>query len=90
MFPSHIDADRHLRVDSVNQALQRSLERLEVDAFVVHDIRRTVATQMRELGVSLQDLKMVLNHARNDVTAHYDHYDGQNEKRRALERWEKS
>jgi integrase len=55
--------------------------------FTPHDLRRTVATRMRELGVSRGDVKMVLNHKEVDVTARYDRYDGLAEKRRALDLW---
>lgn len=55
--------------------------------FTPHDLRRTVATRMRELGISRGDVKMVLNHVETDVTARYDRYDGLAEKRRALDLW---
>lgn len=55
--------------------------------FTPHDLRRTAATRMRELGVSRADVKDILNHKIRDVTDRYDRYDGLPEKRRALERW---
>jgi integrase len=55
--------------------------------FTPHDLRRTVATRMRELGIPRGDVKMVLNHIETDVTSRYDKYDGLAEKRRALEAW---
>jgi integrase len=58
-----------------------------MERFTPHDLRRTVATRMRELGVSRGDVKMVLNHVETDVTARYDRYDGLAEKRRALDAW---
>ncbi len=57
--------------------------------FTPHDLRRTVATRMRELGISRGDVKMILNHVETDVTARYDRYDGLAEKRRALDLWAK-
>jgi integrase len=60
-----------------------------MERFVPHDLRRTVATRMRELGISRGDVKMVLNHVESDVTARYDRYDGLAEKRRALDIWGK-
>jgi integrase len=59
----------------------------KMDRFVPHDLRRTVATRMRELGISRGDVKMVLNHRERDVTARYDRYDGLPEKTRALQIW---
>jgi integrase len=58
-----------------------------MERFTPHDLRRTVATRMRELGISRADVKMVLNHVETDVTARYDRYDGLAEKRRALDIW---
>jgi integrase len=60
-----------------------------MDRFTPHDLRRTVATRMRELGISRGDVKLVLNHLETDVTARYDRYDGLVEKRRALDVWAK-
>ena len=58
-----------------------------MEPFTPHDLRRTVATRMRELGISRGDVKMILNHVETDVTARYDRYDGLAEKRRALDLW---
>ena len=60
-----------------------------MERFTPHDLRRTVATRMRELGISRGDVKMVLNHVETDVTARYDRYDGLAEKQRALDIWAK-
>lgn len=60
-----------------------------MERFTPHDLRRTVATRMRELGISRGDVKMVLNHVETDVTARYDRYDGLAEKRRAIDLWAK-
>jgi integrase len=60
-----------------------------MERFTPHDLRRTAATRMRELGISRGDVKMVLNHVETDVTARYDRYDGLAEKRRALDLWAK-
>jgi integrase len=60
-----------------------------MERFTPHDLRRTVATRMRELGISRGDVKLILNHVESDVTARYDRYDGLAEKRRALDLWAK-
>jgi integrase len=53
-----------------------------------HDLRRTAATRLAALGVAKEDRDAVLNHARADVgSKHYDLYDREREKRRALELW---
>ena len=43
---------------------------------------------MRAIGISREDVKLVLGHTDTDVLGrHYDKYDGFQEKRRALETW---
>lgn len=54
----------------------------------LHDLRRTVATGMAGLGVPLDHIGRVLNHAPKGVTATvYDRHAYVPEKRRALELW---
>lgn len=54
----------------------------------MHDLRRTVATRMAELGVPLEHIGRVLNHAPRGVTATvYDKHTYVPEKRRALDVW---
>jgi integrase len=56
------------------------------EVFTPHDLRRTGATKMRELGISKDDVKLVLNHKDRSVTGrHYDKYEGLREKRHALD-----
>jgi integrase len=53
-----------------------------------HDLRRTVATRLSQLGTPFEDVAAILNHVRTDVTGkHYDHYQRAVEKRRALNAW---
>lgn len=59
-----------------------------IDLPTPHDLRRTAATGMRGLGVSISDVQAVLGHSRQDVLGrHYDRHDAMPEKRRALTRW---
>lgn len=53
----------------------------------LHDIRRTVATGMRTLGVDRLTVSKILNHREAGITKVYDRYAGDPEKRRALEHW---
>jgi integrase len=53
-----------------------------------HDLRRTCSTRLAELGIAKEDRDAVLNHAPRDVgKKHYDLYEREPEKRRALELW---
>jgi integrase len=53
----------------------------------IHDLRRTGATELADLGVSPFNISRVLNHARSDVTGRYDRYSYIKEKRHALDTW---
>ena len=53
-----------------------------------HDLRRTLATRLAELGIAKEDRDAVLNHTPRDVgKKHYDLYEREREKRGALELW---
>lgn len=54
----------------------------------MHDIRRTIATNMQRLGTPEPVIEAVLNHAATDVTRkHYALHRYDNEKRQALCSW---
>ena len=56
----------------------------------LHDIRRTFATNMAKLGVSLPVVEKLLNHVSGSfggVAGIYQRHDFADEKRNALERW---
>jgi integrase len=53
----------------------------------IHDLRRTMATQMRSLGVDRLVVSKLLNHAEAGVTKTYDRYAADPEKATAMGRW---
>lgn len=55
--------------------------------FTPHDLRRTVATALSCLGYPRLTLMKVLNHTDRSVSAVYDRYSYDKEKREALTRW---
>ena len=62
----------------------------DVTGWRVHDLRRTVATGMQKLGVSLQVIEAVLGHvsgSRAGVVGVYQRHSFDAEKRAALEAW---
>ena len=64
------------------------LDRLSgVKDWKVHDIRRTVATNLTKLGVDRFLLQRVMNHTDASVTKIYDRYNYLDEKREALQKW---
>jgi integrase len=76
---------------AATKALSRALKFIKVDKFRVHDLRRSAATGMAELGVSPYVIGLVLNHRsarKGTVTgAVYVQYTYDREKREALEKW---
>lgn len=75
----------------VARAVQRSQKAIGLAKWTAHDLRRTAATQMAELGVSPFDIGLVLNHVTTTkatiTTSVYARYDYAKEKRAALEIW---
>lgn len=57
--------------------------------FCTHDLRRSAATKMAELGTPRFDIGKVLNHSDHEITAVYDHYAYDVEKKKALLKWSK-
>ena len=58
----------------------------------LHDLRRTVATNLQKLGVRLEVTEAILGHrsgSRAGVVGVYQRYGWDTEKRDALERWGK-
>ncbi len=76
---------------ALSRAISRNLEKLRLEHFTPHDLRRTVASQMAAAGIDRLVIGKVLNHRsadRDSVTGLvYDQYGYEPEKRRALETW---
>ena len=61
-----------------------------IPAWVLHDLRRTVATNLQRLGVRLEVTEAVLNHvsgSRAGIVGVYQRHDWATEKRQALDAW---
>lgn len=72
----------------LQKCIQRLREASKVE-FRGHDLRRTAASKMTELGVPRLIVKKILNHADTEITAVYDRFAYDKEKREALELWAK-
>ena len=62
----------------------------QVRAWRLHDLRRTVATNMQRLGVRFEVTEAILNHvsvAQAGIVSVYQRHDWQEEKRAALDAW---
>jgi integrase len=96
VFPSPKKEGEPMRPHSLTVGMKRLAGKIEGAAGKTwkaspptpHDLRRTVATRLSELGTPMEDISALLNHVRRDVTGkHYDQYTRLAEKRRALTAW---
>jgi integrase len=71
----------------LDRAITQSRDGIPLAGWTIHDMRRTVATEMARLGVSRFTIGRVLNHADRSVTGIYDRHLYVAEKRQALEYW---
>ncbi|WP_405229550.1 tyrosine-type recombinase/integrase [Lentisalinibacter sediminis] len=88
IFPARRRGTRklgHIGRDTLNSAVA-SLP-LEIDHFVLHDLRRTMRSHLSELGVRVEVAEKCLNHKLKGVLGVYDQYDFLPERREALSRW---
>jgi integrase len=75
-------------VSGYSKARQRAGKLCDVADWTLHDLRRTAATGMAQLGISPEIIGRVLNHAPKGVTAQvYNRHTYLNEKRRAFGAW---
>ena len=76
-------------VSGFGRAKKRIDEDSDTTDWRIHDIRRTVGTQLGSLGVSRFHIGRILNHADQSVTGRYDQHQYDDVKKQALELWEK-
>ena len=79
------------RLDARMLALARHTSpKAAIEPWVIHDLRRTAASGMARLGVSLPVIEKVLNHTSGSfagIVGVYQHHDFLDEKRAALDAW---
>jgi integrase len=75
--------------EQTEKARKEGIDLPPMPAFTVHDIRRSVATGMAELGVSVEHIERVLGHELGGVASIYNRHDYFAEKLAALELWGK-
>jgi len=79
--------DKPMVETAVARALRRNAGLFDVPHFTPHDLRRTAASHMTSLGHSRLVVSKILNHTDSSVTALYDRYSYDPEKRSALAGW---
>ncbi len=90
VFQSPVISDEPIK--SIKRQTKSVKENTPVKDFRVHDIRRTVATYLAKNGTDRTTIGKILNHkgmsGDNSITAIYDRYSYEKEKRKALQNWE--
>lgn len=90
LFPSP-NGKGPIGAHAATKALDRARPAIGLEDFRIHDLRRTAATRMAELGISPHTISLVLNHAsarKGSVTSKvYVQYSYDKEKREALDAW---
>jgi len=76
---------KHVGMDTLNVALNRVEHKLE--AFTIHDFRRTARTHLAELGVAPHVADLCLNHKPRGIEATYNRHTYFAERRTALRAW---
>jgi integrase len=81
------NADHATHVQSYSKIKKQLDELSGVTGWSFHDIRRTVATRLAAQGLSVELVRLILNHTDNSVTAIYNRHSYMNERREALQTW---
>lgn len=90
LFPSPRHNREHIEVNALAHAVRRNRDKLAVEPFKPHDLRRTAASNIAANGTDRITLMKILNHADQAVTGVYDVYGYDTEKQDALRRWDKA
>ena len=76
-----------LKLDAIIAKHDAKHGRRPMVPWTLHDIRRSVATEMARLGIPGDHVERVLGHVLGGVKEVYQHYDYLAEKRAALDLW---
>ena len=80
----------HITPDSLTRAVSRNRNKLGIEQFSPHDLRRTFITIMRGNRNCRSFVKYVVNHRDDSVTGkHYDRHEYDKEKVMVVRAWEK-
>ncbi|WP_333783712.1 tyrosine-type recombinase/integrase [Paraburkholderia terrae] len=84
-----LDGDANVSKDALREAIDFWIDnhKPKIRRFTPHDLRSTMKSHMRKLGVPRDISEMCLNHKLAGVEGVYDRYTYYDERRRALELW---
>ena len=82
-------ARRPIKGDTLKMVKVADSRKMSLNHFTPHDLRRTCATFLSQLGFMDEVIDAVLNHKKNGVIRIYNKNTYDDEKKRALEAWDK-
>jgi len=80
--------EQAIRPGALTKAIDRTRQDIGIEHFTIHDLRRTVATNLGEMAVNRLHIEKILNHSDRSVTAVYDRHTYDKEKKEALDLWD--
>lgn len=87
VMPSVSGEGKPMSERAISRAVNRHIEEIGVEKWVPHDLRRTAATKMNEVGVQPHVVEKILNHKMVGVMAVYNRYDYWPECAAAMDLW---
>ena len=75
------------RVDGKIANARKDAGLADLEPWTIHDLRRTVATELARLGIGRLIIAKLLNHSDRSITGIYDRHAYTQEKRHALDTW---
>lgn len=90
VFPARGNPKSETYVSGFSKAKKLLDDAASVKGWTIHDLRRTAASGMAEMGIAPHVVEKVLNHTSGQISgvaAVYNRYGYDDEKRRALEAW---
>lgn len=86
--PQEKEKEKPIVYTTVNRAVLRHQKYFGLEKWTPHDLRRTLATQLNELGVFPHVVEKILNHKMQGVMAVYNQAEYWEDKVKALNMWE--
>jgi len=87
LFPTKRNIHKHIDVNVLGHDIRVNREVFCIAHFTPHDLRRSAASHISAMGASRLVIAKILNHVESGITAVYDRYGYDMEKRAALDAW---
>lgn len=87
LFPSPRGNRKPIGPVALSHAVKNNIATWGLAGFTSHDLRRSAASSMAQLGITRLVTEKILNHKDRGVAGIYDRYGYDNEKRHAMDAW---